>query len=211
MVKSMASRSSERGGAGAETPTSADPLEIRIRELLSVGETRQAATEAIRGYGPGLLRFLRGLLGTAADAEEAFASASERIWRSLPEFRGEAAIRTWCFRLAWSAAADLRKGAWRQRQRRLQTGEAAELAAAEGTATWLRHERLRLSLATLRAGLTLEEQGLLQLRIDQQLSWAECAEVLAAEEAPPKVEMLMKRFERIKSKLKALAEAGEPG
>jgi RNA polymerase sigma-70 factor (ECF subfamily) len=205
----MAERSKVELVAGAEAPTCPDPLEIRIRELLSVGNMRQAATEVIRGYGPHLLQFLRGLLGNEAEAEEAFARTSERIWRGLPEFRGEAAPRTWCFRLAWSAAADLRKEAWGRRRRRLETGEAAELAAAEGTATWLRHERLRLSLQALRAGLDLEEQGLLQLRIDQRLSWGECAEVLAIAGAAPSAETLMKRFERIKSKLKVLAEAGE--
>jgi len=197
----------EVDGSGASTCS--DPLEIRIGELLASGNMKQAATEAIRGYGPALLRFLRGLLGSEAEAEEVFARTSERIWCGLPTFRGEAAVRTWCFRLAWSAAADFRKEAWGARRRRLDTGEAAELAAAEGTATWLRHERLRLSLATLRAGLTLEEQGLLQLRIDQQLSWAECAGVMSVERPAPPVETLMKRFERIKAKLRALAaEAG---
>lgn len=207
----MARRSKMEQGAGAETPTCPDPLEIQIRELLSEGNLRQAATEAIRGYGPHLHHFLRGLLGNEAEAEEAFARTSERIWRGLPEFRGEAAPRTWCFQLAWSAAADLRKEAWGRRRRRLETGEAADLASAEGTATWLRHERLRLSLAALRAALTLDEQGLLQLRIDQRLSWGQCAEVLAVGGEPLAAETLMKRFERIKTKLKALAVAAEAG
>ena len=110
--------------AGAETPIWLDPLEIRLRQLLSDGDLKGAATETIRGYGSALLRFLRGLLGNGADAEEVFARASERIWRSLPEFRGESELRTWCFRLAWSAAADMRKEAWNVRRRRLETAEA---------------------------------------------------------------------------------------
>jgi RNA polymerase sigma factor (sigma-70 family) len=197
--------------AGAETPIQLDPLGIRLRQLLSDGDLKGAATQTIRGYGPELLRFLRGLLGNESDAEEAFARASERIWRSLPEFRGDSELRTWCFRLAWSAAADLRKEAWNVRRRRLETAEGGELAAADGTATWLRHERLRLSLNRLRAALTLEEQGLLQLRIDQQLSWDECAQVLALDGPVPRVNSLVKRFERIKSKLRALADEAESG
>jgi RNA polymerase sigma-70 factor (ECF subfamily) len=209
MSGTMGRRSKLELVAGAETPTCPDPLEIQIRGLLSVGNLRQAATEAIRGYGPYLLQFLRGLLGNEAEAEEAFARTAERIWRGLPDYRGEAAPRTWCFRLAWSAAADLRKEAWGRRRRRLETGEAAELAAAEGTATWLRQERLRLSLTALRAALDLDDQGLLQLRIDQRLSWVECAEVLAVGPKAPTAETLMKRFERIKTKLKSLAAARE--
>ena len=207
---SMAKVSAAGDGARRSAPIRPDPQEILIRELVASGDVKRAATEAIRAHGPHLLRFLRGLLGAEADAEEAFSRAAERIWRGLPGFRGEAALRTWCFRLAWSAATDLRKEAWNARRRRLETDEAAVLAGDEGTSTWLRHERLRLTLGQLRAGLTLEEQGLLQLRIDQQLSWAECAEVLAIDGSAPSAETLMKRFDRIKSKLRALADAGEP-
>ncbi len=166
---------------------------------------RAAATEAVRGHGPDVLRYLRGLLGHEEDAKETFAAACERLWRSLPEFRGEASVRTWFFRLAWSAAADLRKDAWRAKGRRLETDEAAEFPADDRTRSWLRRERLRIGLADLRSALTLDEQALLQLRIDQGLSWAECAEVLRAEGPAPTVDALMKRFERVKGKLAALA------
>lgn len=205
----MASRPAASDGAEAATPP--DPLERRIRGLLDSGDVKRAATEAIRGYGPGLLRYLRGLLGNEADAEEAFSRASERIWRGLPEFRGESAPRTWCFRLAWSAAADLRKEAWTVRRRRLETDEAAGLSGGDGTRSWLRDERLHISLARLREALTLEEQSLLQLRVDQRLSWPECAEVLALDGRAPSTDALMKRFERIKTKLRGLAGEGEAG
>jgi len=198
-----------RGGQRSDRAATPDPLDARLRALLAAGDVKGAATAAIRGYGPDLLRYLRGLLGSEADATEAFSGASERLWRSLPEFRGDASLRTWCFHLAWSAAADLRKEAWRARGRRLQTGEAEALPADDRTRSWLREERLRLTLAALRQALTLEEQSLLVLRIDQGLSWAECAEVLADDARPRSVEALQKRFERIKAKLGALARDGE--
>lgn len=182
-----------------------DDVDARIRALLGEGNAKAAATEAIRVHGPGLLRYLRALLGHEEEAKEAFAGACERLWRSLASFRGEASVRTWFFRLGWSAAADLRKEAWRSKARRLETDEAAELAADGETRSWLRKERLRLGLAELRRALTLEEQSLLQLRIDQRLSWAECAEVLAGEGEALSVDALMKRFERLKARLAALA------
>ncbi len=182
-----------------------EAIESRLRALLAAGDLKQAATEAIRGYGPDLLRYLRGLLGNDSDAREAFALASERLWRSLPEFRGDAAVRTWCFHLAWSAAADLRKEAWRARGRRLETDEVEALGTGDRTRTWLREERLRITLTELRQALTLEEQSLLQLRLDQELSFAECAAVLAEGAEAPTAEALMKRFERIKTKLTELA------
>lgn len=182
-----------------------DLVDARIRSLLHEGDAKAAATEAIRSHGPPLLRYLRGLLGHEEEAKEAFASASERLWRNLPDFRGESSVRTWFFRLGWSAAADLRKEAWRSKGRRLETDEADELPADDRTRSWLRRERLRLGLAELRRALALEEQSLLQLRIDQGLSWAECAEVLAEGGRTQSVDALMKRFERIKAKLAALA------
>jgi len=208
----VARDSSRSKGGGATGSTGPAPdVEARVREALAAGDLRLAATETVRGYGPQLLRYLRGLLGNEGDAREAFALTSERLWRSLPTFRGDASVRTWCFHLAWSAAADLRKEAWRTLGRRLETEEAAGLATAGRTPSWLREERLRLSLGELRRALTLEEQSLLQLRVDQGLSFAECAEVLAEDGRGPRPDALMKRFDRIKARLKALAKEPKRG
>jgi hypothetical protein len=65
----MARQATAGAEMGSETSTCADPLEIRIGELLACGDMKRAATEAIRGYGPALLRFLRGLLGSEAGAD----------------------------------------------------------------------------------------------------------------------------------------------
>jgi RNA polymerase sigma-70 factor (ECF subfamily) len=210
---SPAARSS-RGGAiasSSERDAGRAAFNDRVLGLLSAGEHKLAATETIRALGPELLRHLQTLLGHTDDAKEAFAQTCERLWTGLPEFRGEASLRTWAFRLAWSAAADLRKDAFRARGRRLQSEEAAQLVrpGAGRTESHVRFERLRLSLETLRAALTLEEQCLLQLRIDQELSWEECASVLSAGGEPVKRDALMKRFERIKARLGALAAQGE--
>lgn len=188
-------------------------LEERVRALLTAGDGKAAATEVIRTHGSAMLRFLRGLLGAETEAQEAFALACERIWRGLAEFRGDASLRTWVLKVSWSAAQDRRKEVWGRRARRLETEEAHGLPAGDETTSWLRHERLRLSLATLRSTLSLEEQSLLQLRIDRGLSWAECAEVLAAEGEVVRPDTLMKRFERLKEKLRDAAgrRAGSGG
>ncbi len=158
-----------------------------------------------------MLRYLRALLGDETDARDAFSAFAERLWRGLGAFRGEASVRTWAFRLAWSAACDLRKEAWRVKGRRLETAEGSALAAPghDGTRTWLRLERRRLDFAALRAALSPEEQTLLHLRIDRELSWAECAQVLAGSGRAVSEAALMKRFERIKARLADRArEAG---
>lgn len=202
-------RNPEREEAGPARKASArgsrEALEERIRALLAAGDARAAAVEAVTGYGPEILRYLRGLLGNEADAQEAFSASAERLWQALPGFRGEASMRTWAFRLAWSAASDLRKDAWRARGRRLETSEAAALATDGRTKSHLRVEAQRSALEVLRGALSLEEQCLLQLRVDRGLSWAECAEVLRREGRAARPEALMKRYQRIKDRLGQLS------
>jgi RNA polymerase sigma-70 factor (ECF subfamily) len=179
--------------------------ESGVRTLLAGGDTAAAATVAIRTYGPRVLRYLRSLLRADDDAKEAFSRFAETLWVSLPSFRGEASLRTWVFRLAWSAAHDLRREPWRRRGRRLATGEASAIADEVWTRSFLRHERRRRNLERLTEALSLEERSLLVLRIHQELSWAEIAEVLSAGREPVQAAALAKRFERMKERLARLA------
>lgn len=184
-------------------------LEADVRALRAAGDLAGAATAAIRGLGPPVLRYLRSLLRDEDDAAEAFSLFAENVWRGLPGFREEASLRTWAYRLAWNAAQNLRDAAWRRKGRRFATGEASALADEVRTRTAVVVERQRQALAKLRAALPVEDQSLLVLRIDQELSWVEVAEILADEGEAVDPAALMKRFERLKGKLAKLArEAG---
>lgn len=179
-------------------------LEATIRQLLADGDARGAATTALRGYGPQVLRYLRSILGHEEDAREAFAQFAENLWRGLPAFRGTAPFRIWAYRIAWNVACDMRKESWRARGRRLETGEASRLAEAV-TSSEEKLELRRQELLALRQSLSLEDRALAALRIDQELSWAECAEALSRDGEVVRPNTLTKRFERIKERLGALA------
>ena len=182
-----------------------DILEENIRGLLATGRTEDAATAAIKGYGPHMLRYLRSVLGNEDDSREAFSQFAENLWRGLPEFRGTAPFRIWAYRIAWNVACDLRKQPWQSRRRRLETGEATRIAETVATSTDERLEARRQELLALREALSLDDRALAALRIDQGLSWAECAEVLSRDGRVVKPNTLTKRFERIKERLGALA------
>jgi RNA polymerase sigma-70 factor (ECF subfamily) len=182
-----------------------EPREIRIRSLLAEGRSEEAATEAIRGYGPQILRYLHSVLGDQEDSREAFSQFAENLWRGLPEFRGRAPFRIWAYRIAWNAACDLRKQPWRNRKRRLSTGAASRIADTVVTSTDEKLERRRADLASLRESLSIEDRALAALRIDQGLSWAECAAALSIDGREVKANTLTKRFERIKERLGRLA------
>jgi RNA polymerase sigma-70 factor (ECF subfamily) len=176
-----------------------------VKARLAGEDLRGAATEALRAYGPKILGYLQAVLKDEADAADAFSIFAEHLWRGLPTWRGQSSLKTWAFKLAWNAALNLKDEAWRRRGRRFRTGEASRLAEEIRTRTGVRVERQKQALDALRAELTEEEQTLLVLRIDQQLSW-EIAEVMGDGEAPPDAAALRKRFERLKEKLTKLAK-----
>jgi RNA polymerase sigma-70 factor (ECF subfamily) len=179
-----------------------DPaLEARIAERLDASDTSGAATAALRGYGPQIYGYLRAVLREPDLADEAFSVFSEDLWKGISAFRRAATFCTWAYKLAWHAAARTAREPARKRHRPLATTEAAKIAVEVRTATapHLRTE-VKDAVRDLREQLTPEEQTLLVLRVDRDLSWREVADVLDTDEAA-----LRKRFERVKERLKKLA------
>jgi RNA polymerase sigma-70 factor (ECF subfamily) len=180
-------------------------LEEEVRQRLEAGDQKGAASLVIDALGPAILRYLRSMLRVEEDAADGFSQWAENVWQGLPGFRFGASLKTWCYRLAWNAAQNLRNEAWRRHGQRLATGQASMLAQSIRTRSAVVVERQRQALDELRAALDDEDRSLLVLRLDQKLSWDEVAEVLAGEGAPVAPATLMKRFERIKAKLAKLA------
>jgi RNA polymerase sigma-70 factor, ECF subfamily len=173
----------------------------RVRGLLDGGDRAAAATLAIRELGPRALRYLRAILRQEDEAKDAFSQWAESVWRGLPGFRWESSLQTWILRLAYHAALAIQHEAWRRHGRRLETGEASRVAETVRTATAIRVERQRTVLRQLCERLTLDEQTLLDLRIDQGLSWVAIAEVLSSDGERLDPGTLAKRFERLKAHL----------
>ncbi len=193
--------------AGSFAYIRAVEVEDRISAAMAAGDHRAAATELIRGYGPRILGYLNVVLRDDLDAGDAFSLFAEQVWHGIPAFRGRSSARTWAFKAAWSAAMKVRDDAWRRLGRRLETGEVSRLAEDVRTRTGLRYERQRTELEALRATLSDEDQTLLVLRLDQELTWEEVAEVLSQDGPPVDPAALRKRFERIKQRLGEIVRA----
>ena len=181
-------------------------VETRVTALLTQGEYRGAATEVIRGYGPRALGYLDRLLGNDTDEADAFSMFAEQVWRGMSNFEGRYSVKTWAFKAAWSAAMKVRDDAWRRLREGLASSAASHLADEVRTNTALRFETLRQELEVLRAELTAEDQTLLALRLDQELTWEEVAEVLSIEGRIVDPATLRKRYERIKGRLAAIVK-----
>ena len=188
-------------------PRSVEALEKDIVRFLDAGDLRSAAAAIMRGYGPAILGYVAALARDEDRADDVFAQFSEDLWRGLPAFRGDASVRTWVYKLAWHAWLRQEREAFRRRGRGFLSGEMSGLAAEVRSTTALHlKSEAKDAVARLRAQLTPAEQSLLVLRIDRGLPWSEVASVMSTEEEALDSRAVAKRFQRVKERLRKLAE-----
>jgi RNA polymerase sigma-70 factor (ECF subfamily) len=184
-----------------------EAVEAEISGLLESNDLPSAAATIIRGYGPAILAYLAALARDEDRADDAFSQFCEDLWRGLPGFRRNASVRTWVYQLAWHAWLRNEREPYRRRGRPLATEEMSRLAAEvrSTTALHLRSEA-KDAVARLREQLTPAEQSLLVLRIDRGLSWSDVASVMSTPEEHLDAQTVAKRFQRVKDRLRKLAE-----
>jgi RNA polymerase sigma-70 factor (ECF subfamily) len=184
-----------------------DALEAEVARLLERDDLRAAAAAILRGYGPSILSYLAALARDEDRADDTFSQFCEDLWRGLPGFRRDASVRTWVYTLAWHAWLRNERDAFRRHGRPLATDELSRLAAEvrSTTALHLRSEA-KDAVALLRMQLSPAEQSLLVLRVDRALSWSEVATVMSTPEEHLDAQTVAKRFQRVKTKLRKLAE-----
>jgi RNA polymerase sigma-70 factor, ECF subfamily len=184
-----------------------EALEAEIARLLEASDLTSAASAIMRGYGPSILGYLAALARDEDRADDVFSQFCEDLWQGLPAFRHDASVRTWVYKLAWHAWLRNEREAYRRHARPLVTEEMSRLAAAvrSTTALHLRTEA-KDAVARLREQLASDEQSLLVLRIDRGLSWSEVASVMSTPEEHLDPQTVAKRFQRVKERLRKLAE-----
>jgi RNA polymerase sigma-70 factor (ECF subfamily) len=191
-------------------------LEQRLRAACASGEHAAAATLVLEEIGPKILAFLLHRLGDPAAAGEAFGMFSEDLWRGLPGFEWRCTMRGWSFALARHAADRLRAQAWHGARRApLSHAPLSQLAAAvrDRTLPYLRSE-VKDRMQQLFTQLPPDDQALLQLRVDQRMSFRDLALALeftgrvpSDEELERSAAKLRKRYQAVKQRLRQLARA----
>jgi RNA polymerase sigma-70 factor (ECF subfamily) len=147
--------------------------------------------------------------------QDVFSEVLESTWRALPKFEWRSSLRTWLYTMARHAASAALKSRRRKEQRMITSAALAGVGerVRTETAAHLRTE-VKDKFRQLREQLDEDEQMLLVLRVDSKLPWRELARVMAG----PDVELsnaeldthsarLRQRFQSIKDRLRALAEA----
>jgi RNA polymerase sigma-70 factor, ECF subfamily len=190
-------------------------LEEELSRLLDAGQTDAAATLAIRSYGPELLAFLHSRLNDLPAAREAFSWLAEDLWRGMAGFQRKSTVRTWAYAVARNAALRYADRALRERFKAVPISEVSRASALEVQLPSTHSTSDRLT--RIREQLDEEEQTLLTMRVDKELSWREVALLFlygseaqqAADEAllEREITRLRKRFQLLKQKLKSLAQS----
>jgi RNA polymerase sigma-70 factor, ECF subfamily len=189
-------------------------LDEQIRELCAHGDYEQATTVALTRLGPGIFRYLVARTKDHALASEAFAEFGEDLWRGISGFRGESSVRVWAFTVARNALGQAlrQRGRERKRSLRFTSSSVARLTEQVRTETlaYLKTET-KERFARIRESLSIEEQSLLHLRVNEQMSWDDIARIQfdCPDDATVKrhAAKLRKRFQLLRDKLRQMAEA----
>jgi RNA polymerase sigma-70 factor (ECF subfamily) len=181
-------------------------LDEQIRSLLAAGDIGEATTIALRTLGPEILGFLSVALGNNDDADEVFATLSERLWRSLNGFEGRCSLRTWTYVLARRELGRFRRGELRHVNGRVPISQFQDVLEEVRKTRSTVHRRDQLSV--LRDKLPVEDRTLLVLRVDRKLAWDEIAlafaenpEEFSEPERKRETARLRKRYQLVKQRL----------
>jgi len=173
---------------------------------------RDACTLGIQTFGPEVMSYLYALLGDEEHASEVFSEVLLKVWAGLPRFRWESSFRTWMYAIARRNLIDHHRLQARRRRDRHLSSVQDQLAIQVRSAS-LPHLKTdtRRRFQQLRQELGPEDQTLLILRVDRQLSWQEIARVMADDDPSPvnltrAAAALRKRFQRVKEELRRRLE-----
>ena len=189
-------------------------LEAELLALFRSGDHSEVLRRLVEGYGAEIQAYLFHTMRNDADAAEAFSRFCENLCVGIADFESRSSFRTWAYRLATSARARLWSDAFRRRASPLSSEFAAQLEHRARTATkpYLRTD-FKDRFAGLREHLDPDEQTLLTLRVDRDLSWAEIAEILeggagilSPTELNSRAAAYRQRFKRLRDKIRRLAD-----
>lgn len=185
-------------------------LETELRALCAAKAYRRAAELALSGYGPEIRKLMKVTFKDDYRVDDAFGAFSEAMLTSLPGFRWESSFRTWVYSVAHNVCLSLIRSG-QTRERPLAEGGLDDRPVLDRTQTqpWLRTE-VKSRFRALQERLSAHEQQILALRLDRRLPWPEVARAMADHELSPeelekRATVLRQQFQRIKTRLRALA------
>lgn len=147
------------------------------------------------------------MVGNEEDAADMAQEAFLKAWRSLDSFQGDAAFSTWLYRLASNCCLDFLRSQKRRPTVSMTTedddGEEQTFDVADSSASpeeELIAKEDRKEIACAMASLDEEQRQILTLRVVNDLSYTEIAEILSLKEGTVKSRLARAR-ENLRKKL----------
>lgn len=198
----------------------ATATELLVKDAWTRADFARAATIVYEAYGREVYSFLLALFPGSSSADDVFSQFNEDFWRGLPGFGWRCSMRAWCYHLARNAAHRHRRAPHNDRKRHLPLSQSPWADGAFQSRRTSTYPHLQTEVKNefqrLREKLEPEDQELLTLRVDRELSWHDVVHVMLAPEQPAddafirkKEAALRQRYVELKKRLKQLAiEAG---
>ncbi len=191
-----------------------EDVELAIREASQRGDFQEAAKRGLEQYKVEIYSFLCARLRSEADAHEVYSQLSEDVWRGIASFGWRCSFRTWLYTLARHAAMRFERSPANQAKRHERLSQVGEPIVVERSRTrpYMRTD-VKDRFAAFRETLSPDEQSLLVLRIDRELSWDEVARILYDGDDTDEAEMkrqatnLRQRFRQLKTRLQEWAKS----
>jgi RNA polymerase sigma-70 factor (ECF subfamily) len=190
-----------------------EDIEGAIRDAHARGDLQEAAKRGLEHYKVEVYSFLCARLRSEADAHEVFAQLGEDVWRGIAGFQWRSSFRTWLYTLARHAALRFERAPANRASRREALSQISDPVAVERSRTrpYMRTD-IKDRFAAFRETLTADEQSLLTLRIDRNLSWEEVARIMYDGDEADEAELrrhsaaLRQRFRQLKQRLQDWAK-----
>lgn len=184
-----------------------DTVDAQVIAAVDAGEPTRAVELAVQRFGPELLGYCVAVLRSEDAGGEVYSDLCMSLLAALPRFRGNSALRTFLYAIAWNLVRKYRRRTGRRRRLiHLEATQREVIDQAIRTSTaFYRRTAAKEKLAEVRSSLSAADQTLLILRIDRGLSWQEVAEVMEVE-GEGSVARLRKRYERVVAKLRRLMD-----
>jgi RNA polymerase sigma-70 factor (ECF subfamily) len=170
-----------------------EPAKERPRGQLASSDPASLAA-VYAEHGPGIRRFLQGLLGDRAAADDALQETFARAFRRMDTLRDPARIAPWLFGIARNVALEARKARRRIGRlvdRRLEAGESVDHEGVEAhtpEAELLGREAAGVALRALDR-LSTDRRAVLMLRLDHGLAYDDIAGLMGWTLSKVKVEI----------------------
>ncbi len=146
-----------------------------LQRLRSVGTRREAFEEVVRRYSRPLYTQIRRMVQWHDDADDVLQNTFMKAWSALGEFRGEARLSSWLYRIAYNESLQFLT---RRRETSLTAAESEELLAQLESDPYFDGDEAQRMLQAALATLPEKQRAVFCLKYFEEMKYEDMSRVL---------------------------------